>query len=171
MFSKTIVAGLASLALVEAGSKSDFLTMTSDIKGKIQGSLMLGAQKVQELTGEEPNAALVIDLDHSDEKNGPYQAPGASVAQVKVTENATTGYRWSIYDNTCGVRFVETKNHYSQGKGIGAAGQRVWTFKTPQPEENYIRGMECELTFVNSRPWEAANKNNATFKTVKVVVN
>ena len=171
MFSKTLIAGLASLALVNGAPKSDFLTMSSDIKGKLHASLMLGAQQVQAVTGEQEEPSLVIDLDHSDELNGSYQVAGATSNQVKVTENASTGYRWSIQDNTCGVRFVEMRNHYAKGSGIGAAGQRVWTFKTPQPEENYIRGMECELTFVNSRPWEAANANNATFKTIKVTVN
>ena len=106
MFSKTVVAGLASLALVNGSPKTDFLTMTSDIKGRLHAALLSGAQEVQAVTGQQ-EASLVIDLDHSDEQNGAYQAAGASIAQVKVGENPSTGYRWSIQDNNCGVRFVE----------------------------------------------------------------
>ena len=171
MFSKTVVAGLASLALVNGAPKTDFLTMTSDIKGRLNASLMLGAQKVQAVTGEMEEPSLIIDLDNYGREQGAYQMAGASTAQIRVTENASTGYRWTINDSTCGVRFQELRNHYEKGQGIGAAGHRVWTFKTPQPEENYIRGQECELTLVNSRPWESANETNAKFEKVRVVVN
>ena len=173
MFTKTFVAGLASLDLVNGAPKTNFLTMASDIQGKLHASLMHGALKVQAVSANgEQEPSLVIDLDQYSEEHEAYQMDGASTVQVKVTENASTGYRWSIHDNTCGVRFIETKNHYSQGaKGLmGAAGQRIWTFETPQPQENYVSGEECELTVVNKRSWEETNES-CTFKTIKVVVN
>ena len=63
MLSKTVVAGLASLSIVNGASKTDFLTMTSDIEGKIHASLMIGAQQVQVLSDK----PVGVDLDALDE--------------------------------------------------------------------------------------------------------
>ena len=37
---------------------------------------------------------------------------------------------------------------------MGAPGQRVWIFATPEANSNHIRGLACDVEFVYRRPWE-----------------
>ena len=82
MFSKTLIAGLASLALVNGAPKSDFLTMTSDIKGKLHASLMLGAQQV-EIFSDKP---VGVDFEALDVEEGEGHVEAASIVETIYTD-------------------------------------------------------------------------------------
>ena len=74
-----------------------------------------------------------------------------------------------INSNDCGARLRQTDTDYVQGEGIGAAGHRTWTFETPSDEENYIRGLACDVKFYYQRSWED-NTNAQPDHTVRVTI-
>ena len=106
---------------------------------------------------------MKIDLDvlttTSDKK---FTLPGNnSNISVKVSENPTTGYTWTVDTSACGSRLTEVKSQYTRATTndleMGIGGKKEWIFKTPDPAENYVRGLPCDLTFNLARPWEKQN--------------
>ena len=77
---------------------------------------------------------------------------------------------WIVDSEDCGARLRQVGSEIipADGDMIGAAGKRTWTFETPSANENYIRGLPCDMKFTLKRPWE----NDASQeKTVRIVVN
>ena len=90
---------------------------------------------------------------------------------VQAKSNPTTGYSWSVTDNTCGVRFEEISNEYSKiNVLLGSGGVTVWTFNSPPESSNYVRGLPCKLTFTYKQPWNTDPEMTVT-KEIKVCVN
>ena len=117
--------------------------------------------------------AMTIDLDaltsSSDRK---FELPGNnSNIAIKVSENPTTGYTWSVDTTACGARLSQLKSQYvrdsSDEISLGVGGTHQWIFKTPDPAENYVRGLPCDITFSLARPWE---KQNGPIQSEKITV-
>lgn len=63
---------------------------------------------------------------------------------VKLSENPTTGYRWSV-DKLTGAVLVSDR--YEPGDAMGAAGHHWWVFRAGPPGTGALK---LKL----SRPWE-----------------
>ena len=105
---------------------------------------------------------MLIDLDETEseltEDNLGVTVPGNGEIVVSVADgSASTGFAWSLADNQCGVRFTLVDEGYEAANNglIGAPGKKTWTFNTPPPEANYVRGAPCDVTFTLGRAWEA----------------
>ena len=161
MIGKALAASmLAAKYKQDSGFGSDFKQGLTNAMRSITGAPRLVAlDAVHTILTAEPRveaAPLDIDLDALEGENGVFTAAGDSEVTIRVSENPTTGYRWTVDSEDCGVRLKQTSSEWSQeaSAGIGAGGERVWTFETPTPEENYIRGLPCDLKFHLSRSWE-----------------
>ena len=105
-------------------------------------------------------ADVTINLDDltttGTEKNGSYQCPGDSNVLVEMSENASTGYVWTLGSNSCGVRFDETSSNYIEADStlMGAAGEKQFMFSTPSADSNYIRDLPCNVTFSFGNYWD-----------------
>ena len=95
-------------------------------------------------------------MNDPENENGIFEAAGDSQVVIKVRENPTTGFMWSVDSSDCGARLTQVDNDFVAPTNglIGAGGQRVWTFQTPDPSSNYIRGLPCDLDFFVGRSWE-----------------
>ena len=116
---------------------------------------------------------MTIDLDvltsSSDKK---FELPGNnSNIAIKVSENPTTGYTWSVDTTECGARLTSVQSQYVRNSNgannLGVGGTHQWVFKTPDPAENYVKGLPCDLTFSLARPWE---KQNGPIQSEKITV-
>ena len=121
---------------------------------------------------DDKDVSLEIDLNAIGEENGVFEASGDSQVVIRVAENPTTGFTWSVDATDCGARLTEVSSEfYPPTNGlIGAGGVREWTFETPAPEENYIRGLPCDLGFFNARPW-MDNSDATPSVSITVTVN
>lgn len=84
--------------------------------------------------------------------------PGNGEIVVTVADrSASTGYKWSLVNNDCGVKFTLVDEGFEayHGNLIGAPSKKTWTFNTPPQESNYVRGDPCDVTFSLARSWEA----------------
>ena len=81
--------------------------------------------------------------------------------EFTLSENPTTGYTWTADTSKCGARLTEVKSEYLRdangAEQMGVGGSHHWIFKTPDPAENYVRGLPCDITFNLARPWEKQN--------------
>ena len=68
--------------------------------------------------------------------------------EVRLPENATTGYRWAV-DRTDGavVNLVSTRPNYPSGGAVGSGGQVSFVFRGGKP------GMGA-IVIKQWRPWE-----------------
>ena len=114
--------------------------------------------------------SLEINLNDLENGVGAYEASGDSQIVITANENPTTGFRWEVDSKNCGVRVKQVTDEFvlPDDAMIGTGGQRVWTFQTPKPEENYIRGLPCDIKFSHRRSWE---HGNTAEKTVRITVN
>ena len=134
--------------------------------------LVYSPMSAVQVTATEP--AVTFDLNAlTSSIDRKFTLPGNnSEVSIKVGENPTTGYTWTVDSSNCGARLTEVKSHYtrasdSDGVQMGVGGTREWIFKTPDPAENYVRGLPCDLNFSLSRPWE---KENGAVQTESVTV-
>jgi predicted secreted protein len=74
------------------------------------------------------------------------EVPAGSVITVRLKENPTTGYRWSV-EATNGLEQVGDRFE-AGGAAIGAAGERVFQFRA-------TRAGSHKLRLKNWREWEA----------------
>lgn len=81
------------------------------------------------------------------------------VVIVRLNENPTTGYRWTV-ENARG--FEQIRDHFEEGRAIGAAGLRVFQFRI-------TRVGSYELRMKNWREWEGERSVLARF-IVKILV-
>ena len=121
---------------------------------------------------DDKDVSLEIDLNSLGESDGGFEADGDSLVVIRVAENPTTGFRWSVDSSDCGARLREVSSDFEAPTNglIGAGGVRVWTYETPAPEENYIRGLPCDLGFYNARPW-MDNSDATPDVTVSITIN
>ena len=121
---------------------------------------------------DDDEADAVIDLNFLDANAEPTQVTSSNIVEFKVHENPTTGYTWFVDSSNCGPRLKQTNAEYTAPPEglIGAHGERVWTFETPSANENYIRGLECDMKFYEYRSWEQHN-DAVPDKTVRIIVN
>ena len=156
------------------------LFSTQEVRGDMQifpsfnlNQDMLSALKMLNLYQApvvEANPTLEIDLNDLENGVGAYEAAGDSQIVIRADENPTTGYRWAADSQNCGVRVKQVSDEFvlPDDAMIGTGGQRVWTFQTPKPEENYIRGLPCDIKFSHRRSWE---HGNTAEKTIRITVN
>ena len=114
---------------------------------------------------------LDINLDALGADYGAYEVESNQEITIRARENPTTGFRWEVNSENCGVRVKLVDDTFIPPNDnlIGAGGERVFTFKTPDPAENYIRGLPCDLKFSHRRSWETGR--NVADKTVRITVN
>ena len=82
---------------------------------------------------------------------------------IRLDENPTTGYVWKEKSDQQGILELTSSEFVrNTGGGLGAGGQRVFTFKA-------LKAGSFSLYFKNWREWEGERSIRATFKaTVKV---
>ena len=106
--------------------------------------------------------SVTIDLDALHNTNaGPTVVGDNYTIKAQVKENPSTGYIWKISKNDCGARveMVDSKtervgDHVKEQQLYGVGMTRTFIFKTPGPDSNHIRGLPCDIEFVNVRPSE-----------------
>ncbi len=73
--------------------------------------------------------------------------PGQTLT-LRLAENPTTGYRWSIPAlNSHVLQLIEDRFDPSGSTAIGSGGQRILTFQAQQPGQ-------ISLSLKNKREWE-----------------
>ena len=101
------------------------------------------------------NAGMVELTRESAEK--PVTVRSGERVRLSLSENPTTGYRWSL-DSSCGDRLKTESDVYSppdvQGGKLGASGEHVWIFRAEG------RGT-CDLTLRSARSWEKGTSGQA----------
>lgn len=95
--------------------------------------------------GGEPMATVTL----TQEQNGTVvESHVGDVIAVKLPENASTGYRWSVEQSDPAV-VAEQSSSYEQGfGGVGAGGTRIFTFKA-------VSTGNANLRLKLSRSWES----------------
>ena len=91
--------------------------------------------------------------------------------QIMIDANPiVNGYVWKLTNNECGVRFRHLKTSYQPPISMiaGAPGHSVFNFETPDPAENYIRGLPCNLEFKQVQQW--GSDESGETHTLKVTV-
>jgi predicted secreted protein len=87
---------------------------------------------------------LVTILNNQD--NGrTVEAKARSIITVRLEENPTTGYRWNVA--TAGGLELLGDSFEKGGEAIGAAGTRIFQFRTPESGSH-------KLSIQNWRDWE-----------------
>jgi len=83
---------------------------------------------------------------------------------VTLASNVTTGYSWSLTENSDGTVLNKTGNEYisPQTTLIGAGGKEEWTFKA-------LKKGNSTISMVYSRPWETDTPPAQTFDLTVVV--
>jgi inhibitor of cysteine peptidase len=83
---------------------------------------------------------------------------------VTLESNITTGYSWSLTENSDGSVLSETGNEYiaPQTTLIGAGGKEEWTFKA-------LKKGTSTISMEYSRPWETDTPPAETFDLTVVV--
>jgi len=84
--------------------------------------------------------------------------------ELQLEENRTTGFRWHIEDDECGVLILEHDAFSSsRNRVIGAGGIRELQFTVAKQGQATLRAS-------NRRSWESLNPPHATFElTVKAM--
>ena len=115
--------------------------------------------------------ALTIDLSQEN-TNDIFEVAGNSKLVIKVADNPTTGFRWTIDPSQCGSKIQNLQEDFEAPTNglIGAGGTRVWTMETPEPAENYIRGLACTVDFGFGRPWEQDGSETPA-KSIVLMIN
>jgi predicted secreted protein len=67
---------------------------------------------------------------------------------IRLTEDATTGYQWSLEGVPSEVEIVSNQLDLAEKSAPGAAGQRVVVLRAVRPGTTAVR-------LVNSRTWES----------------
>jgi inhibitor of cysteine peptidase len=83
---------------------------------------------------------------------------------VTLASNITTGYSWSLTENSDGSVLSETGNEYvaPQTTLMGAGGKEEWTFKA-------LKKGTSTISMEYSRPWETDTPPAETFDLTVVV--
>lgn len=82
----------------------------------------------------------------SNQDNGrTVEVKAQSIVNVCLKENPTTGYRWKV-DTAGGLELIDD-SFERQGDAIGAAGIRIFKFRTPEAGVH-------KLSIRNWRDWE-----------------
>jgi inhibitor of cysteine peptidase len=83
---------------------------------------------------------------------------------VTLDSNATTGYSWSLAQNSDDTVLNETGNQYiaPQTTLVGAGGKEEWTFKA-------LKKGTSTISMGYSRPWETGTPPAETFDLTVVV--
>ena len=89
----------------------------------------------------------MITLTESDDGRAIEMRSGDAV-QIRLPENATTGYRWAIdsYDATLFEQPTE-EARYASGAAVGSGGEMTFAFKAKAPGKG-------EIALKNWRAWE-----------------
>jgi inhibitor of cysteine peptidase len=90
---------------------------------------------------------MTIDLKASDAGTRPRLDVGDR-ATLRLAENPTTGFRWTIEFDDSRVRLVED-TFEGPGEPAGAGGERVLVFEA-------LRSGPAPLNLTNKRAWESA---------------
>jgi inhibitor of cysteine peptidase len=86
---------------------------------------------------EKAAPVMTLFLAQADNGRDVSASVGASIS-IKLSENATTGYRWAIehYDATV-LEALESQPQYAQG-AVGSGGQVTFLFQAKQPGSSEI---------------------------------
>ena len=176
MMKKTLSAAVVALLSAQQAEAQDFGVITKALSSLISGPKKAAIDSVMTFAAAPSDDEIdhVINLDEVQENaNGLYQYDGKigsdELVEFTAEENPTTGYSYMVDSQNCGARFLQTDTTFTKGQGIGAPGKRTWTFKTPSEEENYIRGLPCDVKFYYQRSWEN-HDNEAPKHVVRVTI-
>lgn len=69
------------------------------------------------------------------------------VITLRLAENASTGYRWTIKTIDESQLTVQDTGYRSEATSIGSGGEAFWTFRAQSAGKGH-------LELIHSRPWE-----------------
>lgn len=103
----------------------------------------------------------MLELDQGDVPREHTVRVGEEVV-LRLPENPTTGFRWTLSTGTCGVLSWESDSYTASGAELGSPGVRVFRMRAAAP------GL-AELRLHRRRRWEtAAADPDASFR-IRVV--
>ncbi len=99
----------------------------------------------------------MLELDETEAGKTIELAAGDTV-EIRLSENATTGYRWTLRSiDTLICEVVMEERHGAATTVPGASGSHVWQLKA-------IQAGVCEIEIAYGRPWQADESPARTFK-------
>ena len=156
MMKNAMSATLVALLSSQQAEARDFdirNELTKALNGLISSPKIAAIDSLKQVLAAAPDsddeADEVIDLDASD-ANESHTLTSSNTVQFKVKDKTgSTGYSWIVDSSNCGARLMQTDVQYNAPpEGLmGASGERIWTFETPSADENYIRGLPCDMQF------------------------
>lgn len=104
-------------------------------------------------------AASALQLDDGD-NNGSFDVAAGSDVVLKLSANATTGYKWKVTSTDRSFGYP-TEDYVVSGPATGSGGTSIFTWKTTGPFP--LTGAHS-VTLEYRRPWETTGPAAKTFK-------
>lgn len=79
------------------------------------------------------------------------------VFEIRLPENPTTGFRWTVTADKSACSVVRDEFHSPQPAPPGASGEHTWEFKAVAPGD-------CEIALSYRRPWQTEGQPAQAFK-------